>query len=156
MFIGTLYNKKAYWGTSLILKNRENYLTCLKFPGLVPLDNNKAERGLRQLVIKRKISYGSKTDKGAETTSILAFVLLSLKWMNPYNFFQKYFLRCEEIQLRQKIASCINILQNKDKLVIYTWWNCQRCLTVGYFPTFFDFISGAVYNSSTVFIRIHL
>ena len=75
-----------------LLKNREQYLTCLKFPTLVPLDNNKAERGLRHLVIKRKISGGSKTDRGAETTSILASVLLSLKWMNPDSFFQKYFL----------------------------------------------------------------
>ena len=74
-----------------LFKNKEKYLTCLKFPGLVPMDNNKAERGLRHLVIKRKISYGSKTEKGAETTSILASVLLSLKWMNPDNFFQKYF-----------------------------------------------------------------
>lgn len=72
-------------------KNKEKYLTCLKFPGLVPMDNNKAERALRHLVIKRKVSYGSKTEKGAETTSILASVLLSLKWMNPDNFFQKYF-----------------------------------------------------------------
>jgi hypothetical protein len=75
-----------------LFKNIEQYLTCLKFPDIVPIDNNKAERGLRHLVIKRKISYGSKTDKGAETTSILASVLLSLKWMNPNTFFQKYFL----------------------------------------------------------------
>ena len=74
-----------------LFKNKDKYLTCLKFPGIVPLDNNKAERSLRHLVIKRKISYGSKTDIGAETTSILASVLLSLKWMNPNNFFQKYF-----------------------------------------------------------------
>jgi hypothetical protein len=73
-----------------LLKNIEKYLTCLKFPTIVPLDNNKAERGLRHLVIKRKISYGSKTEKGAETTSILASVLLSLKWMYPRNFWEKY------------------------------------------------------------------
>jgi len=75
-----------------LLKNTEKYLTVLKFPKLIPLDNNKAERGLRHLIIKRKISYGSKTDRGAETTSILASVLLSMKWMNPDTFFQKYFL----------------------------------------------------------------
>ena len=75
-----------------LLKNKEKYLTCLKFPGIVPLDNNKAERGLRHLVIKRKISYGSKTQRGAETTSILASVLLSLKWMHPENFLKNYLL----------------------------------------------------------------
>ncbi len=74
-----------------LFKNREKYLTCLRFPSFVPMDNNKAERGLRHLVIKRKISYGSKTERGAETTSILASVLLSLKRMHPDNFFQKYF-----------------------------------------------------------------
>ena len=75
-----------------LFKNREKYLTCLRFPGIVPPDNNKAERGLRHLVIKRKISYGSKTDKGSETTSVLASVLLSLKWMNPDNFIKNIFL----------------------------------------------------------------
>ncbi len=73
-----------------LFKNKEKYLTCLRFPGIVPPDNNKAERGLRHLVIKRKISCGSKTDKGAETSSILTSVLLSLKWMNPNNFIKKY------------------------------------------------------------------
>ena len=75
-----------------LLKNKEKYLTCLRFPGVVPLDNNKAERGIRHLVIKRKISGGSKTDRGAETTSILASVLLSMKWASGDGFFQKYFL----------------------------------------------------------------
>lgn len=74
-----------------LAKNKEKYLTCLLFPNKIPLDNNKAERGLRHMVLKRNISHGSKTEKGAEITSILASVLLSIKWMNPNNFFQKYF-----------------------------------------------------------------
>ena len=56
----------------------------------IPIDNNKAERALRHLVIKRKISFGSKTQRGAETTSILASVILSLKWNNPENWFKTY------------------------------------------------------------------
>lgn len=70
-------------------KNREKYFTFLKHPG-IPIDNNKAERCLRHLVLKRKISFGSKTQRGAETTSILASVILSLKWNNPQNWFHKY------------------------------------------------------------------
>ena len=34
------------------------------------MTNNKAERALRPLVIKRKLSYGSKTQKGADVISI--------------------------------------------------------------------------------------
>ena len=70
-------------------KNKEKYFTFLKHPG-IPVDNNKAERCLRHLVIKRRTSFGSKTQRGAETTSILASVILSLKWNNPQNWFQKY------------------------------------------------------------------
>lgn len=70
-------------------KNKEAYLTCLLYEHIPP-DNNKAERALRHLVIKRKTSFGSKTQRGAETFSILASVLLSLWWRKPANFFQEY------------------------------------------------------------------
>jgi hypothetical protein len=56
----------------------------------IPMDNNKAERGLRPLVIKRKISFGSKTGKGAENLGILFSVLMSLWWKQPPNFFSAY------------------------------------------------------------------
>lgn len=70
-------------------KNKNEYFTFLKHPG-IPIDNNKAERALRHLVIKRRTSFGSKTQRGAETTSILASVILSLKWNNPESWFQEY------------------------------------------------------------------
>ncbi len=70
-------------------KNKNKYFTFLDHPG-IPIDNNKAERALRHLVIKRKISFGSKTQRGAETTSILASIILSLKWNNPEKWFQNY------------------------------------------------------------------
>ena len=70
-------------------KNKDKYFTFLSHPG-IPLDNNKAERALRHLVIKRRTSFGSKTQRGAETTSILASVILSLKWNRPTDWFQEY------------------------------------------------------------------
>lgn len=71
-------------------KNQGKYFTFLAHPG-IPLDNNKAERALRHLVIKRRTSFGSKTQRGADTTSILASVILSLKWNRPDTWFQEYF-----------------------------------------------------------------
>ena len=53
-----------------------NYLTCLLHTD-VASDNNAAERSLRHLVLKRKISFGSFREKTAETLAILASVLLS-------------------------------------------------------------------------------
>lgn len=70
-------------------QNAEKYFTCLLEPG-IPADNNKAERGLRHIVLKRKISYGSKSQKGADTMSILCSTLLSAWWNKPKNFFIAY------------------------------------------------------------------
>jgi transposase len=44
----------------------------------VPADNNRAERDLRPTVIARKVSFGSGSDAGAETRSILMSVLHTL------------------------------------------------------------------------------
>lgn len=55
-----------------------NYLTCLFSPGVAP-DNNAAERSLRHLVLKRKISFGSFSEKTADNLAVLLSVLLSWK-----------------------------------------------------------------------------
>lgn len=70
-------------------QNADKYFTCLLQQGIPP-DNNKAERGLRHIVLKRKISYGSKSQKGADTMSILCSTLLSAWWNKPKNFFVAY------------------------------------------------------------------
>jgi len=70
-------------------QNEELYFTCLLHEGIPP-DNNKAERALRHIVLKRKVSFGSKTQKGADVMSILCSVLLSLWWTKPKNFFEEY------------------------------------------------------------------
>jgi transposase len=61
-----------------VSERTENYLTCLLYPG-VASDNNAAERSLRHLVLKRKISFGSLNEKTAETLAILLSVLMSFK-----------------------------------------------------------------------------
>jgi hypothetical protein len=45
----------------------------------VPADNNLAERDLRPTVIARKVSFGSQSDNGANTRSVLMSVLHTLK-----------------------------------------------------------------------------
>lgn len=72
-----------------LLRNVEQYFTCLDQPG-IPADNNKAERGVRHVVLKRKSSYGSKSQKGADTMGILCTTLLSAWWNRPANFFVAY------------------------------------------------------------------
>jgi len=82
------------------LKSRkEKYFTFLKVLN-IPLDNNKAERALRRIVLKRKKSFGCKTQKGANILSILYSVVFSIYWENPPNqFFEHY---QEALKLDQK------------------------------------------------------
>jgi transposase len=61
-----------------IAQRAENYLTCLLYP-TVAADNNAAERSLRHVVLKRKISFGSFSEKTADTLAVLLSVLLSYR-----------------------------------------------------------------------------
>lgn len=45
----------------------------------IPADNNRAERELRPLVIARKISFGSQSERGAQTREVLMSVLHTLR-----------------------------------------------------------------------------
>ena len=85
-------------------KNQFCYFVCVTTPGVSP-DNNKAERTLRHLVLKRKNSYGSKTQKGADALSILYSVLLSLWRTSKDKFFAEYQRLLEQAKSLQTAAS---------------------------------------------------
>ena len=85
-------------------KNQSCYFVCVTTRG-VPADNNKAERTLRHLVLKRKNSYGSKSQKGADASSILYSVLLSLWRTSKNRFFQEYQNLLEQTKTLQITAS---------------------------------------------------
>ena len=69
--------------------NTERYLLCVREPN-IPMTNNKAERSIRPLVIKRKLSFGSRTQKGADVMSVLLSVCLTTWWSKPMNFYAAY------------------------------------------------------------------
>lgn len=71
------------------LQNAEKYLFCVREPN-IPMTNNKAERSIRPLVIKRKLSFGSKTQKGADVMSILLSVCFTTWWKKPNSFYAAY------------------------------------------------------------------
>jgi hypothetical protein len=85
-------------------KNMPCYFVCVTTQGVSP-DNNKAERTLRHLVLKRKNSYGSKTQKGADAASVLYSVLLSLWRTSKDNFFKEYYRLLERTKTLQTTAS---------------------------------------------------
>lgn len=70
--------KKLQTLKTTLRKNIPKYLTCLKDPR-IPLTNNRAERDLRHVVLKRNVSFGSRNAKGAEHTGILLSCLMTRK-----------------------------------------------------------------------------
>ena len=67
----------------------DKYFVCILIPW-IPADNNKAERILRHIVLKRKNCNGSITIKSAKFMSKIYSVLLSLYWKNSSEFFTHY------------------------------------------------------------------
>jgi hypothetical protein len=65
-----------------IFKDNESKLYHWASDRRVPAENNLAERDLRPTVIARKVSFGSQSDAGAHTRSVLTSVLWSLKKQN--------------------------------------------------------------------------
>jgi transposase len=81
--------KKLIRYKTTLKKNISKYLTCLSDPR-IPLTNNQAERSLRHLVLKRKISFGSLTKRTADNLAVLMSSLMSLKQRHRFNFFNEY------------------------------------------------------------------
>jgi Transposase IS66 family len=72
-----------------ILEYQDCLFLCLTVDG-IPADNNRVERDIKQLVIKRRKSLGSKTTKGARTLEVLLSVCLSLYNRDRDNFFPNF------------------------------------------------------------------
>lgn len=72
-----------------ILEYQDCLFICLTVDG-IPADNNRAERDIKQLVMKRRKSLGSKTTKGARTLEVLLSVCLSLYNRDRDTFFSNF------------------------------------------------------------------
>lgn len=71
----------------LLRAGQDRLFICL--PKDTPCDNNRAERELRQLVLKRKRSFGSKTEKGAQALATILSLCITTWRTNPTGYFQQ-------------------------------------------------------------------
>ena len=70
-------------------RDKKKYFTCLEFEW-IPTTNNTAERVLRPLVIKRKLSFWSKTSDWARMMEVIYSIVFSLLAKSTTNFFDRY------------------------------------------------------------------
>lgn len=78
--------KLARFKAQLNRAGQDRLFICL--PKDTPCDNNRAERDLRQLVLKRKRSFGSKTQRGAQALSTVLSICTTTWRSNPTGYFQ--------------------------------------------------------------------
>jgi hypothetical protein len=71
---------------ALTREKKQQLLLVLEFPE-VPLDNNEAERALREYVIKRKISNGTRTEEGTQAWEIFLSLVDTCR-INGVNFYK--------------------------------------------------------------------
>lgn len=78
--------------TYLIGTERKNLFTFLRIPG-VPPTNNHAEQSLRHMVIFRKLSFGTRSEEGLKTHSILPSLVQTARrqGVHPREFLQALF-----------------------------------------------------------------
>jgi hypothetical protein len=83
------YNPAETLRASLIGKDKKHLFTFLRHPGVQPT-NNQAEQSIRFLVIFRKIMFGTRSESGLRTHSILPSLLLTAmrQGRHPREFLQ--------------------------------------------------------------------
>ena len=83
------YNPAETLRTSLIGKDQKHLFTFLRHPGVQPT-NNQAEQSIRFLVIFRKIMFGTRSESGLRTHSILPSLVLTAmrQGRHPREFLQ--------------------------------------------------------------------
>lgn len=79
-------NKLSKLQAQLLRAGKDRLFTCLI--ANTACDNNKAERDLRSLVIKRKRAFGSKTQKGASALGVIMSLCKTTQRNNPNSYFK--------------------------------------------------------------------
>ncbi len=86
IMVGPEPTKLTKLKAQLMRVGQAKLFTCLV--ANTPCDNNRAERDLRQLVLKRKRSFGSKSEKGAQALATVLSICTTHWRMNPGNYFR--------------------------------------------------------------------
>jgi len=93
-------------------KKKPHLLLVLDYPE-IPLDNNLSERGLRKVVIKRKISNGTRVKNGTKAWDVFLSILETCE-KNEVNFYE-YLV--DRISSAYKMPSLDSVISGCKKIV---------------------------------------
>lgn len=90
---------------ALTLAKKRELLLVLDFPD-IPLHNNESERAVREYVIKRKISNGTRTKEGTQAWEVFLSLLDTCR-KNEVNFYQYVLDRISKANQMPSLASVV-------------------------------------------------
>lgn len=97
-----------------IFKKSKDRLYHWVYDRKVPPDNNRAERELRPTVISRKVSFGSQSEKGAETRSIIMSYLHTAAKRNKDRPLDAWFKKALDKIAEYPNINCYELLKSDD------------------------------------------
>ncbi len=80
----------------------------------IPADNNRAERELRPTVIARKVSFGSQSEKGAKTRSILMTILQTAQKRLKNQTLEDWFKNALDVVVSNPTVDLFSLLPPPD------------------------------------------
>lgn len=85
LYANPISHKEAETIRKRLVTHKNELFTFLKYPGLVEPTNNRAEQGLRNSVIFRRLTFGTRTEQGKKNVSLIITVIRTakLKHLNP-------------------------------------------------------------------------
>jgi hypothetical protein len=85
LYENPISHKEAETIRKRLVTHKNELFTFLKYPGLVEPTNNRAEQGLRNSVIFRRLTFGTRTEQGKKNVSLIITVIRTakLRCLNP-------------------------------------------------------------------------
>jgi len=103
------YTKAETFRKRLIGKERKHWFTFMRYPNIDPT-NNLAERALRPLVIRRKTSFGTRSEAGSKNIAVLNSLTQTVKLQGGHA------LEFFKILLTEETSNALNALFQNDSL----------------------------------------
>lgn len=106
LFSGEGITFKALRDRIALTRGRKSALLLCLRDARIPLENNEAERSLREFVVKRKVSYGPRGGVGAQAWSVM-MTLVETARKQGVDFYQYVYDRLSGKHAMASLACCI-------------------------------------------------
>ena len=106
LFSGEGITFEALLDRIALTRSRKAVLLLCLTDARIPLENNEAERSLREIVVKRKVSYGTGSEAGSKAWSVMYTLVMTAR-KQGVDFYKYVYDRLSDEGAMPSLASCI-------------------------------------------------